>query len=391
MLRNQLVSLHRYPGNGTIGYVDFVNLDTGRITRIGPQFVLDATDLGDALPLAGTSFAVGQESRLQYGEPDAPLAPNPNWQQSFTYSFVVRWTQNATITIDKPADYDAFKSWGHYNLNYLYPAPRGEVTYHMFDTAPTAAGPFWSYRRFVAASSFRNNPQYGSDVSLINWSGNDYDTDNLIAQPPDKQAVILRVAKEYARGFLYWLQTECPRDDGSGFGYPELQPAGDELGGDGFAPAPYLRDSRRMLTETILTERDMIATPEKPDAIVGTDFFDSVGTAAYAIDLHPHVGEAQVLRQTLPYSIPLGAFIALTGPYNLIPASKDIGVSRLALASTRVHSTEWLVGEIAGNLAAFCLQRDVQPSDVRSTPALLSDFQEQLEGDGITIHCSTLQ
>ena len=49
-----------------------------------------------------------------------------------------------------------------------------------------------------------------------------------------------------------------------------------------------------------------------------------------------------------------------------------------------MHPTEWLSGEIAGNLAAFCLARDVSPPEVRHTPALLSAFQAQLEDGGVT-------
>ena len=424
LMRNQLLSMHRYPGNGQFSYADFLDLDSGRITRIGAQYVLDATETGDALPMSGVPWTLGQESKATYNEPDAPADAHPEWVQSFTYSFDVRWTPDGPHPIvEKPAEYDAFKALGEYTLVYDYPQPRGPVLYHIFDKAPGAAGPFWTYRRLIAASSFKNNPQYSQDISLINWRGNDFRLENFIGKPPAEQVRILTRAKAYAQGFLYWLQTECPRDDGQGFGYPEMQPAGDVLGGDGFAPAPYVRESRRLLSETVLTENDMIerapepmpqpgdaapspdgdsvaanaaqpaaangaAQPAEPATAtgqkIGTDFPDAVGVALYSIDIHPTENEPHLLSPALPYALPLGSFITQSGPSNVLPAAKNFGGSRLALASARMHPIEWLSGEIAGHLAAFCLARDVTPHTIRATPELLAAFQAILEKDGIT-------
>ena len=383
LLRNQLLDVQRYPGNGQFSYADFLSLDTGRITRIGASFLLDATETGDALALAGAPWTIGQEARATYNEPDAPPDAHPEWVQSFTYDFVVRWTpQGPQPLVEKPPEYDFFHSLGEYTLAYDYPAPRGQILYKMFSKAPGAGGPLWNYRRLLAASSFAGNPAYAQDVSLINWRGNDFREESFVGASPEEQVRILKRGRAFAQGFLYWLQAECPRD-GGGLGYPELQPAGDVLGGDGFAPFPYVRESRRLLSESPLTENDMIAGPADPDRKTGTDFFDSVGLALYDIDIHPARGEPPTLAPVLPYELPLGAFIPRSGPANVLPAALNIGASRLAAASARTHPTEWLAGEVAGHLAAFCLQHHVLPTDVRHTPAFLSAFQSQLEADGI--------
>lgn len=386
LTRTQIVGVHRYPGNGQISTVDVVDLDTRRITRIGAQFVLDATETGDVLPLAGSPWIVGQEAQANYGEPDAPPQPHPEWVQSFTYSFDLRYVpQAAGPIVSRPPGYDKFLARGEYTLAYDYSDGRGRVQYQMFTKAPGAAGPFWTYRRLVAASSFADNPAYAQDISLINWRGNDYRTASFIGKPVPEQVRILTQARAFAQGFLYWLQTACPRDDG-GLGYPELQPAADVLGSGGFAPAPYVRESRRLLSQTTLTENDLISDPARPEQQQGTQFVDAVGTALYAIDIHPAQGEPPHLAAALPYTLPLGAFVPRSGPENIIPAAKDFGASRLASASARMHPTEWEAGEIAGNLAAFCLERGVYPADVRQNSALLSAFQSRLEEAGITTH-----
>jgi len=383
LLRHQLLGVGRYPGNGRVSYLDFLDLDTGRITRIGAQFVLDATETGDVLPLAGSPWTVGQEARATYGEPDAPPEAHPEWVQSFTYCFAVRWTPSGVLPfVPRPPEYDGWSASGAYSLAYD-PDGRGAIDYKMFGYAPGAGGPFWSYRRLVAASSFRDNPAYVQDVSLINWSGNDFREESFIGKSAAEQVRILTRAKAFAQGFLYWLQTECPRDEG-GAGYPEIQPAPDVLGTDGFAPSPYVRESRRLLAAATLTENDMLPDPADPARKTGSASFDSAGIAFYPIDIHPALGEPPLLTRTLPYHLPLGAFIARSGPANVLPAAKDFGASRLAAASARTHPTEWECGEIAAHLAAFCLARDADPAQVRDTPALLAAFQAGLQADGIT-------
>ena len=382
LMRHQLLGVQRYPGSGKVSYLDFLDLDTGRIIRIGAQFVLDATETGDVLPLAGSPWTVGQEARSVYGEPDAPPAPHPEWVQSFTYCFAVRWTPQGVLPlVERPAEYDNFHATGVYTLVYD-PDGHGAIDYQMFGHAPGAGGPFWTYRRLTAASSLVNNPRYAQDVSLINWSGNDFREESFIGKPAAEQVRILTRAKAFAQGFLYWLQTECPRDEG-GAGYPEIQPAPDILGTDGFAPHPYIRESRRLLAASTLTENDMLPDPATPDQKTGSALFDSVGIAFYPIDIHPARGEAPLLARTLPYHLPLGAFIPRSGPMNVLPAGKNLGASRLAAASARTHPIEWLCGEIAAHLAAFCLAHDVPPAQVRDTPMLLASFQTQLAADGI--------
>ncbi len=389
LLRSRLLAVRRSPGNGRISYADFLDLDTGRITRVGAQFLLDATETGDVLPPAGVPWTIGQEARSAYGEPDAPPDAHPEWVQSFTYSFDARWTPQGTQPITAPpGEYGFFRSLGEYTL--AYDADGAPVDYRMFSRAPGAGGPFWTYRRLIAASSFDGSPDYPQDVSLINWRGNDFREESFVGKAPAEQVRILRRAQAFAQGFLFWLQTECPRDDGAGLGYPEIQPAGDVLGGDGFAPVPYIREGRRLLAQETLAENDLVPAPTEPDRKVGTDFPDAVGTALYPIDIHPARGEPPLLIQALPYALPLGAFLPRSGPSNLIPAANDWGASRLAMASARMHPIEWEAGEIAGHLAAFCLLNNVLPAQVRATPALLSAFQAKLEDDGIMLRWSEL-
>jgi hypothetical protein len=377
-------------------HADFVDLTDGTVIRISASFLLDATEDGTPLDLAGLPTIIGQESRSDYDEADAPPEAHPEWVQSFTYCFAVRWAgpKERLIVIAPPDEYETFKAMGEYTLDYEYSHPPRTVTYQVLEKAEGGGGPFWTYRRLLAASSFVGGSSPIGDVALINWRGNDFNDETYLGKSPEEQRRILQRGKAFAQGFLYWLQTECPRDDTSGFGYPEMQLVTghqiDGIGSDGFALHPYVRESRRLLSQFPLTENHLTAGLQE-GASWGTEFVDSVGCAYYPMDIHPSRDEPPLLARALPYHIPLGAFLGRSGPANVLPAAKNFGASRLALASARMHPTEWLIGEVAGTLAAFCLKRGLLvPSVVRETPELLADFQTELRLAGIALHWSEI-
>jgi hypothetical protein len=387
--------------NGTVEYAEVVDLDSGKVLRIRAKYLLDATEDGNALHLASLPTVLGQEAKSEFNERDAPEQARPEWVQSFTYCFLVQWSSPSSLfarerkIVAKPAEYDYFKSLGEYTLDYVYSDSRGIVPYKVLSKAPNAAGPFWTYRRLVASQNYQGFTSPSYDIALINWRGNDFHEESYIGKPIEEQVRILERGKAFAQGFLYWLQTECPRDDNNGVGYPEMQllTATDVpgVGEDGFALHPYIRESRRLKAQFTLTETHLLAPPDNPEAKWGEAFPDSVGCALYAVDIHPSKGEAPLLTPALPYHIPLGAFLTQSGATNVLPAAKNFGATRLALASARMHPTEWLVGEVAGSLAAFCLKNNIaDPATVRNTPELLATFQQELRDSGITLYWSEI-
>ena len=404
-LRHQLRRIVRYSGNGDINYVEIVNLEDGRIHRIAPKMVVDATEDGAAAYLAGCPTRIGQEAASEFGEALAPATHHPEWVQSFTYGFLLRWEmdpQKQKPPVAPPAEYDVFKKQGEYTLDYVYRGNGIEaysVPYGVLDAIKhtSIAGtrtyqPFWTYRRLVAASAFTSGKSPQGDIALINWRGNDFHLESFIDKPLDDQVRILNRGRDFAIGFLYWLQTECPRDDGNGKGYPEMQPFtnADEPLVDalGVALHPYIRESRRIVALEMLTANHMAGNADNKRW--GTEFDDSIGCAHYAIDIHPSVNEPHLLQTVVPYHIPLGALIPASGPRNLVAGAKNFGASRLALASARMHPTEWLVGEVAGMLAAMSTRKDVHPAMLKTNETHRTEFLEHIAAAGITRYWSNI-
>ncbi|MFM7320459.1 MAG: FAD-dependent oxidoreductase, partial [Armatimonadota bacterium] len=133
-----------------------------------------------------------------------------------------------------------------------------------------------------------------------------------------------------------------------------------------------------------LTENDLLASD--PNDRWGREHEDTVGCGLYAIDIHPSAEEPPLLQPALPFHLPLGAFLPAAGPVNLVPGAKNFGATRLAAAAARMHPTEWLAGEVAGNLVAFALQhRFRDPARIDSDPTLRTAFQERLIESGVTL------
>jgi hypothetical protein len=112
---------------------------------------------------------------------------------------------------------------------------------------------------------------------------------------------------------------------------------------------------------------------------------DAVAIGYYFLDMHQRTEAAPpFLTQVWPYQIPLGS-LTPQRVRNLIPACKNLGVTHVVNSATRVHPVEWVIGEAAGTLAAFCHDRKTEPSAVRSDSGATADLRSLLVRDGVEV------
>jgi hypothetical protein len=152
---------------------------------------------------------------------------------------------------------------------------------------------------------------------------------------------------------------------------------------------PYIRESRRIRAEFTVTERHVGTEARrqllKTQDVSAESFPDSAGVGSYRIDLHPSTGGDNYIDiSSLPFQIPLGALIPRRVE-NLLPACKNLGTAHITNGCFRLHPVEWGIGEAAGALAAFRLDRRDTPRSVRNTPKQLAEFQAWLVGQGVEI------
>jgi hypothetical protein len=375
--------------------VALVDRVTGRRVTVEAPFVVDATELGDLLPLTGTEFVTGAEARSETGEPHAAERPDPDNQQAFTCCLAMDYVPGEDHTIDRPREYAMWRAFvpalrppwpGRLlDLTYTHPRSRQPRTLGFNPEGPTPGAPvnLWTYRRIAAKASFEPGA-YAGDISLMNWPQNDYMRGNLVGVGEREAARHIESAKLLSLSVLYWLQTEAPRPDG-GMGWRGLRLRPDVLGtADGLAKYPYVREARRIRAVFTALEQHVTAEGRAPGAR-GTAFVDSVGVGSYAVDLHPSsAGDNYIDFASVPFQIPLGSLLPVRVD-NLIPAAKNIGVTHVTGGCYRLHPIEWNIGEAAGALAAFALDRGTMPRAVRESPSLLQEFQARLRSMGIEL------
>ncbi|MCC6798425.1 MAG: FAD-dependent oxidoreductase [Candidatus Hydrogenedentes bacterium] len=364
-------------------------------------YFIDATECGDLLPLTKTEYVTGAEGKSDTDELHAPDAAQPQNMQAFTCCFAMEFCPGEDHTIHKPEDYTFWRDyvpqlrppWTGHLLSWEDTHPVTlQPRLSKFDPAATKRADMgrWNYRRIQAPENFMPGFCKGG-ITLVNWPQNDYWLGNLYEVSAEESAKHLRSGKQLSLSLLYWLQTEAPRADGS-TGWKELRLRPDHMGtADGLAKYPYIRESRRIKAEFTVLEHHVgkaarqIFTGENCEECKAEFFPDSVGIGYYRIDLHPSSGGDNYIDvDSMPFQIPLGALIPKRVE-NLLPACKNLGTTHITNGCYRLHPVEWNIGESAGVLAAWCIDKNQSPRAVRANAESLTAFQRMLESFGVRL------
>ncbi len=349
---------------------------TGKSTRIRPRYVIDATETGELMPLAGIAYRVGTDCFAETGEPSAPAVPDPRATQSFTYTFAVEFRPGEQHVIPKPELYD--------ELRRTHPFTLGGRT--MFAHGRGSRS-FLNWRRIIYAGHFAS-PEFAGDLSLVSSASTDYHDETLIGQPTEGILRHKQRAKQLALSFLYWLQTEAPRDDGKGKGYPELKLRADVMGSpDGLAEEPHIREARRLYGLDTIREQDVAAGYNC--GVRARMHPDTVGIGWYPyIDIHrcAHTTSRRGSGQrVLRYQIPLSAMVA-ADIANFVAGGKTISTTHIANGAYRFQPVEWNIGEAAGALCAMAGKIGCGTVDVALDLGLLRRLQRLLLSSGVPLY-----
>jgi hypothetical protein len=154
-------------------------------------------------------------------------------------------------------------------------------------------------------------------------------------------------------------------------------------GMDWVGMVPGKRESRRIVGDHLLTQRDLT------DAAVR--FEDAVCMGGWPLDDHPPSGFDRAeekpgiqIYPDQPYNIPLRSLYS-HNLRNLMMAGRNISASHVAFTSTRVMSTCAVMGQAAGTAAALCARAGIPPRQLAQDKARLTELQQILLRDDQTI------
>jgi hypothetical protein len=365
---------------------ELVCLASGAVTQVECEYLLDATEFGDVLDLAGVEHVIGAESQAETGEPHARAgAAEPRDQQSIAVSIAFDFIPGGDFVGEPPEMYgfwSAYRdnpwqgaqlSWDSWNHQKRQKRHKPLIN---TDRAAERGVDYWHYRRIAYAGNFEPG-FFASDIVVANWHQNDYWIKPLVGVSPLERKQAIHEARQLSLSLFHWMQTEAPRHDG-GYGYRELRLREDVMDTpDGLAKHVYVREARRIRAETTILEQH-ISVKARAGLGAAQPFEDSVGIGYYNVDLHPCIVERNFLHVgCYPFQIPLGALLPVRVE-NLLPACKNIGSTHITNGAYRMHPVEWSVGEAAGALAAFCVERKLTPRQVRAERTRLREFQAVL-------------
>jgi len=371
---------------------------TGVRTTAGELFqakvVVDGTECGDLLPLAGVRYRVGNTTSD---------APNPGaCIQDITYVAITRKYPGglpAGLALPEPPGYATSKVQFERNI-----AKNGTGWVGMPSKYPYS---------FVVHAAYRGTPDSSSSGSYtaasaaeaakitrsgVNWA-NDYPSLNTYNPAPG--LVNPRLPARYLEDrtyreqvncearlktlqFIYYMQTELGQPlwsvaDDEGYDAPDCPgiPAAFKTAQRHFPFYPYVRESRRMVGLFTLTAKEMVNDPGVPRA--KTLLPSALAVGGYPNDLHNCHDDSELeasletrkdLSQDRVFQIPFESFIPETVD-GFLPAEKNISQSRLANGATRLQPTTMATGQAVGALAALAVKRSVDPRQVN--PVLVQD------------------
>ena len=336
---------------------------------------VDGSYEGDLMAAAGIDWTIGREDRETHGESLAgkqyPKAVMPidgfddagkplplitaveKGEEAtgdaglMTYSFRLCLTRDPAnrLPMPEPAHYD--------------PA-RFEVVRRALAAGETRVG-FDLYP--LPGNKFDGNNSIGGQFSigLIGGGTAWHDADEA------GREAIWEAHKQYTLEFFQFLTTDPAvppkiRDRFAGLGLCR-----DEFESTGhFSPALYVRESRRLQGMAVITQRDIIDEPEKPDPIAISSFpIDSHDCRRIALPKGGVVNEGTIFpvrrteRQGYAYHVPYRAILPKPEQCDNLLVPVAVSSSHVGMSSLRIEGAWMAIGQGAGVAAALAAKSDV--------------------------------
>ena len=299
------------------------------------KVLIDATELGDLLPMVDEEYSIGMDDKEMYGEDIAPDEKN-DVIQDLTYVMILK-NYNKNVKIQEPENYD----------------PSEFYCSTSSPNCPKSDKALWSPEKMM------NYGRLPNDKIMINWPiyGNDYYS-NLLEMNADEREEVFKKAKEKSLQYLYYIQDEL--------GFENYSLSDDEYDTkDNFPLIPYYRESRR-INGMVTFSLNFIKKPYDQNYAL---YRTGVLVGDYPVD-HHH--DAHPDRKNLPqlafypipsYSLPVGSIISKKNP-NFLVAEKSISVSNLVNGTTRLQPVVLQIGQIAGLIASESVKNDISTQEI---------------------------
>jgi hypothetical protein len=382
-----------------------VHKENGRIVSIsthsGKSFrasiFADCTYEGELMALAGVSYTWGRESQTQYGEPLAGVRERLRQDHIFTVRVSPYAADGNLLPGVQPGPEgkqgDGDRKVQAYGFRMcITRQPENMLPFPKPDQYDPARYELLA-RLVEALTKAKGRPPVMKEILLISkLKGDKLDLNNLGAVSTDyiggswgyptanaeQRTAIWKDHYEYEAGFFYFLghSDRIPRslrDEINSYGL-----AKDEfIDTKGWPWQLYVRESRRMIGEYVMTQHDIQDNLTKPD---------SIGMGSYQSDSHnvqrtPAAdgsvqNEGDMYVPTRPYQIPYRMILPKHSEAENLLVPVCFSASHVAYSTLRMEPQYMIIGQAAGVAAAIAIHSHTSLYNI-SVPALQDELQKE--------------
>ena len=374
--------------------------------------LIDATEYGDIIPLAGVPYRAGNS-----------VSPNINLEamiQDITWTAIIKYYPGGVPEHLKAKSYLPNYTEEH-KRNYSrfvtvtggdnpWKLPQNLTTHNAYRAVPDSSVPgFYDGSKENWGKITKTGVNKGNDYpGRIGWAKGRSGLPVRYLDEAELRRTVNRRALIKTLNFIYYIQHEL---EGAGKNWSV---ADDEYYSEealdlirDIAPPewheiirhmpviPYVRESRRILGENTLTSQMLLKNSlSYRDGKTNLEFHDAIAIGRYNIDLHnsgepadieTSLGETQasieINRPRGNFQVPLNVLIP-AGIDGFIAAEKNLSMSRLTSGALRLQPICMMTGQAAGALAALAAKGSIPP---RSVPAIKVQWKLLKAGVNISL------
>ncbi len=351
---------------------------TSLVTKNGTftaRVFVDGTYEGDLMAAAGVDWTIGRESREEYGE---SLAGKQYSKQKMNINgFDDQGRLLPLITTDDAGDEEAGdKNIMTYSFRLCLTAdPDNRVPMPEPDNYDPAR--FEIVRRALKAGEKRvgfdlyplpggkldGNNSIGGQFSIgLIGGGNDWHSADEAGRKK-----IWEAHKQYTLEFYHFLMTDPAVPTAIRNRFAKLGLCKDEFAGyDHFSPALYVRESRRMKGLYVISQKDILKSPEKDDPIAISSFpIDSHDCQRIALKGGGVINEGTIFPvrripgQGYAYHVPYRSILPRPEQCDNLLVPVALSCTHVGISSLRIEGAWMVIGQGAGIAAALAADQDV--------------------------------
>jgi hypothetical protein len=357
--------------------------DGARITKLHTsdgdftaKVFIDATYEGDLMAAAGVSWTIGREGRKEFGESLAGKQYGTDLPKGMKGKMPISGLDDTGKALPLITTTDAGPEEAG-DANVMIYSFRLCLTANPKNRVPMPSPAHYDPARFEVVRRHLQNGGSGVGFDQYRLPGDKFDGNNSIGgqfslglagacngwseASDEERKVIWEAHKQYTLEFYHFLTTDPAMPEASRKNFARFGLCKDEFPEYGhFSPALYVREGRRMKGMYVVTQNDIMKTPQKDDAIAISSFpIDSHDCQRIALKDGGVINEGTMLVYKKgrghghPFHIPYRAITPKAAECENLLVPVALSCTHVAISSIRVEPTWMILGQSAGIAAAL--------------------------------------